>query len=837
MNSRTVLAALLVAAATSAATAFADAEHVAGGIKFAGYPVNVDGVDLPVNSTVWAESYPTQFLVRPVIRSDYYLYYAEWDSGHGGRRVYPSLDGTFLLMPPPGAGDEATVTIVATANAVWADANVAVDAVQDGTFEHPYRVLQDAVDAMKAKDKSYNMVLAKAGVYDEGGTAKTSTLLANRVSIPSLNTFIVRAVDGPERTFIVGAKDPGATEPGYEGWGVNATRCVYSDGSFACVQGFTLTGGATATHEETQPGLKTGSAACSASTKELQLVDCVISNCCGNAGVVSGLKVSLARCRLYDNRTRAGLVTAADASSCVFSGNELVYSSTIFDYLQGIRLCNCTFAANELVGGALKSDSTAYNSIIVGSARSTAATGANNWISGFAETNNVVAGAFTVAEPRFLDPTGKDYHLSTVSPCLDAIPAPTAENWGATYYQYATSDVEGNYLRVAADGKLTAGAYQSGVKEGYPGYLYVDPVNGDDANSGFKTNSAMRTLKCAFTNANTRSGSIVYAMPGTYSTGTMDADPSSVATLNRVIVPAGVSLVSTGGKAVTFIVGESAPEEMQDKTHGSRGCGTNAVRCVYLERGASICGFTVTNGHTCAYYTNEWKGDQGGGIFAADDTCLVADCDIVGCVAFRGGGISLRGATAANCRLFSDMSLSIAQALYGSGRIVNCLVDRCGNGEAVYDAGGLSATVVNCTFGPSCNNSIRDSKKGHGVDVYNSIFLSKPKMGVNYHRCLFATGCEPPDGATVDEDCATASADDIGYRQESRRFSIGELKKSSCAIGRASAAYYDANSANAWSAAVGDVDLYGRPRKNGNLDLGCTEYWDPPQTGLMVIVQ
>lgn len=815
----------------------------AGGITLAGganvvTAVSVDGVEYPVGTTIMAESYPTQFVVRATLASGYQLYYATWDSAHGGRTVPPSLDGSFMLMPPPGTDDVATVTIYAYTNFKWADAKVAEDAFQDGSFEHPYRVLQDAVDAMAALGKNYNMVLAKSGVYDVGGSAKTSQLLASRISIPEKTCFILRAVDGPESTFIVGEKDPEGTDEGKEGWGENAVRCVMASAtSYSCIQGFTLTGGATAGHNPSQAGYKSGSAVYHSvqnvsDYEKCQIADCIMSNCCGNAGVTYGS--TLLRCKFLGNCTRAGLVNSCNAASCVFADNEQIATSTKFNYLNVGWMYNTTFVDNVLEDSAI-SDAAVYNSIIVGSETSTAATGANNWISEFGETSKVDASAFTNAPPRFLDQTLGDYHLSTVSPCLDSIPAPTDANWGATYYQYATADVDGNRLRVAADGKLTAGAYQSGVAEGYPGYLYVDPVNGDDENTGYSTNTAMRTLICALTNRNTRTGSIVYAMPGTYNTGVMDEDPSAVTTLNRVIVPEGVSLVSTGGRDVTFIVGESAPEEMQYKAREAYGCGTNAVRCVMLLTGASISGFTLTNGHTCVYYTTEWNGDHGGGVMVTDNTCLVVDCDIVDCRACRGGGLRLARATAANCRFLGNISLGLGQAVIGAGRLVNCLFDNCPNGEAAFDSGGGDATVVNCTFGPSCNNSIRDSKTGHGINAYNSIFMSKPKMGVNYHRCLFATGNEPPASATVDEDCMTNNipAAAIGYCQGGGHRKIGDLSPMSYAIGKASEAYYDDNLPSWYP---GAFDVYGRPRRNGALDLGCSEFW-PSQVGSLIIVR
>ena len=268
----------------------------------------------------------------------------------------------------------------------YVDAKVAEDAFQDGSFEHPYRVLQDAVDAMAALGKNYNMVLAKSGVYDVGGTAKvsgtpsgTSDTIANRVCIPGKTCFILRAVDGPESTFIVGEKDPEGTDEGKEGWGENAVRCVMASATYSCIQGLTLTGGATAGHNASPAGYKSGSAVYHSFSKvseyeKCQIADCIMSNCCGNAGVTYGS--TLLRCKFLGNCTRAGLVNSCNAASCVFADNEQIATSTKFSYLNVGWMYNTTFVDNVLEDSAI-SAAAVYNSIIVGSEASTAATGAS----------------------------------------------------------------------------------------------------------------------------------------------------------------------------------------------------------------------------------------------------------------------------------------------------------------------------------------------------------------------------------------------------------------------------------------------------------------------------
>ncbi|MFC2173890.1 DUF1565 domain-containing protein [Acidobacteriota bacterium] len=73
--------------------------------------------------------------------------------------------------------------------------------------------------------------------------------------------------------------------------------------------------------------------------------------------------------------------------------------------------------------------------------------------------------------------------------------------------------------------------------------IFVDPVGGSDSNGGSSPSDALKTITRAFTNA--ASGDIVRGLPGEYSESSGESFP--------LLLPEGVSLISTDGPAVTVI--------------------------------------------------------------------------------------------------------------------------------------------------------------------------------------------------------------------------------------------------------------------------------------------
>lgn len=222
---------------------------------------------------------------------------------------------------------------------------------------------------------------------------------------------------------------------------------------------------------------------------------------------------------------------------------------------------------------------------------------------------------------------------------------------------------------------------------------HVSPC-GSDAALGFTAGTAFLTLTNAMAHA--VRGDVVRAAPGVYAEGAESHD-ASMLVKSRVVVPAGVALVSDGGADVTFIEGASDPD---DAAHG---CGPRGIRCAVLNgEGARIDGFTLRGGRVRGIEegNNHYNRDfSGGGVCGLARSCLVENCVITNCGAFRGGGA--RYATLRKCRIEDCLALGNSAAL-GEGSLIGSLVARNrGEGSVCYDLNELA----DCTFADNTNLS------------------------------------------------------------------------------------------------------------------------------------
>jgi hypothetical protein len=153
---------------------------------------------------------------------------------------------------------------------------------------------------------------------------------------------------------------------------------------------------------------------------------------------------------------------------------------------------------------------------------------------------------------------------------------------------------------------------------------------------------------------------------------------SGTPTTNRLVLDKAVTVRSLNGPAVTIILGQPAL---------NGGNGNGAVRCAYLADGATLSGFTLTNGATVI----TGSGDLGGGVFCAFGSAVVTNCILTGNQAGEDGG-GASGGTLFNCQLTGNRAF-----LGGGGRsstLNNCTLS---SNSATYGGGAYSCLMTNCT--------------------------------------------------------------------------------------------------------------------------------------------
>jgi len=175
-----------------------------------------------------------------------------------------------------------------------------------------------------------------------------------------------------------------------------------------------------------------------------------------------------------------------------------------------------------------------------------------------------------------------------------------------------------------------------------------------------------------------KDGDTVLVTNGVYATGGRAVGTSIL--VNRVAVERPLTLRSVNGPKDTVIQGAKDPV-------AENGLGGGAVRCVYLSDGASLSGFTLTNGAT-SYRTVD---GTGGGVWCVSTNSVVANSVFVGNSADIGGGVI--GGTLHDCTL-KDNWANEAGGAFGT-TLNNCTVSA---NRSSYYAGGVSASVLhNCT--------------------------------------------------------------------------------------------------------------------------------------------
>lgn len=666
----------------------------------------------------------------------------------GGGTVWPLRDDS-AWFTTSRAGQVQTVSATTTSNIFYADPVNGSDETGDGSEANPYRTLNKAV-----KKTTVNFVVrAKAGDYNEGGENYAG--MTNRVVVPGTLAGVLRvvAIDGPEETFITGALATSGDTA--NGTGPGAVRCIAvasTNAYLAAFQGFTIRDGRTDGVISSDAGAKTyGGALFNLSAASVStdlgtgaLLDCVVTNCSGRrGGCISGgaaFRCQFLNCNSYNGGGGCVLRYCSVASSLIRNCGKIsqVFGPTAKGY-------NCTLYGStfDSVYNGDYGTGYMYNSVTGGRTGSYADIGESvtddqvvNTLYSCLSTLSTETFTTAVKETplRLIDAANGDYRLATDSAGLYL---------ASTSYLKSCMDIDGNPFAFT-DGRYQAGCYAIGRDT-----LYVDAVNGSDANDGSSESSAFATLAAAMAAADY--GDTIVALPGTYDAGSMlqtlaQSGGSTTPELpSRVVVKSGVTLASRDGAAATIIQGAAS-------TDGAAvsGCGAGAVRGVFLCKNATLRGFTVTGGHTHYGDTGSMTvNDYGGGVggyYGAQATseefsALVEDCILAGNVACRGGGAMF--GTFRNCR-FTGNTLAMDKPGWAvaRARLEGCFFS--GNGVSGKHSAIYGCDAVNCTVlggqadntGVVCNESSYQNTRA----VLNTI-VTTGKIKANIcTNCIFGSG-------------------------------------------------------------------------------------------------
>jgi len=215
-------------------------------------------------------------------------------------------------------------------------------------------------------------------------------------------------------------------------------------------------------------------------------------------------------------------------------------------------------------------------------------------------------------------------------------------------------------------------------------------VNSPSDGPGTSWDTAFHTIQQGVDAA--ASGETVYATNGTYYL------------TDTVTVGSGITVTSVNGRDFTIIDGQYPSY-------------TN--RCLYLNSGAAVEGFTIRNGYADA--------DVGGGVYMAMGAdCKLVSCSVVSNTAYsRGGGIYCRlGTLITNCIVRNNITILAVSAstdaggggvyMNNGGSLLNSVIEKNTSG---YYGGGVVAFGAN-TFVDNCTIRGNTSDTGGGLRLY-----------------------------------------------------------------------------------------------------------------------
>ena len=698
----------------------------------------------------------------------------------------------------------------------------------------PFRTLMGAMTKMNAANKSNKILYLLPGVYAEGQSEGRPVAdgIRYRVYGDKSCCRLIVGLEGPEKTFIVGAPDPDKPD----GLGTNAIGGVWFASGGGGVQGVTITGCYSSDTKNT--GYQyAGCAFAGGGSTSTMCFDCIISN---NTAYCAPVKSygTMSRCRILNNRSTAYMCIKGDpVSSSVFAGNKM---SSTTKFTDGSTY-GCTFDAK--VSGTLGSGT--YYSLVLNKSLKD-------------DLNQSCCDPI----PLVADPDAFDYRLGSLSPAV-LFGDVSARNANAS--QFIVCDVDGNKLEIK-DGKMTVGAVHGGprvpcvaitgsnggsvtvvggelgtnfvtstdpitvtasttrpflhfekngeqvtpigqmsytfspsdeldaatvVKAVYGTNWFVNASAASDDTLGSSWETARQTIRSA--TANAIAGDVIHVAPGEYGEKEGSVLQSSVQT--RVIVPANVRLQGEGARYAAVIRGAAASEPEDDYTNG-----VDAVRCVYLSAGATIANFTLTDGHTTV-------NGHGGAVYAANNTtAMVVDCLVSNNFGYAA---TLESGRIVRCRVVNNKATE-RSCLGESGRYYGCFFDKSYSRiRPLYQPVSIDFCTLGAgnrvasgsqIIGPPSKMVMRNSVMVYGV-IYQPYKVWATNCVVNFEVSSFTDAYH----------CVSMSA--------------AKMKLSADGVPTADSPLNNAGDIGMFPDCINETDLAGVPRvMNGGVDAGAFEH-------------
>ncbi|MCX6928965.1 MAG: PKD domain-containing protein, partial [Verrucomicrobia bacterium] len=218
-------------------------------------------------------------------------------------------------------------------------------------------------------------------------------------------------------------------------------------------------------------------------------------------------------------------------------------------------------------------------------------------------------------------------------------------------------------------------------------------------------------------------GDKVWVTNGLYDTGGRIIAGGALS--NRVALTTALTVQSVNGPEATIIAGARTAVITN---------GTASMRCAWLTNGATLSGFTLTNGATLGVAIDLNR--HGGGAYCRDASATLTNCIVSGNAAASTGGGVYQG-TLCNCRILNNA------AVQGGGAYNAWLSGCTASGNRASSGGGVycssnQVTISNCTLAENFASTsgggayqgslqsclLQSNRSPQGGGVYQSLLLN-----------------------------------------------------------------------------------------------------------------